>query len=99
MILKGEPALSIESLSVAVKPASLLRFWPQFTEFAMEKPALEIVSLDNNQLQIAGIKLSSSSDGPNNPERLLSWMLDQRSGAWAQRRDNLAAPGGGQSPL
>jgi uncharacterized protein YhdP len=78
---EDEPALSIGSLSVAVDPVSLLKFWPQFSEFAVQKPVVEIVSLENNQLQVAGILLRSSRQRPDRARRLISWLLDQQGGA------------------
>jgi len=57
-------------------------FWPRFTDFAVEKPSLEIATLPNNKLQIAGIALSGNSKPGFNRERVLSWLLDQSNAAW-----------------
>lgn len=80
--LQGQPALAFDSLSTELSPASLLRFWPRFTEFALEKPVLEIASTESGKLQIAGIQLSGHNQGPINTERIFSWLLDQNNGVW-----------------
>ncbi len=84
-----EPALAFESLSAVVSPSSMLTLWPSFTEFAIEKPYIEIVSLDNNQLQIAGMALNRKRRNASVPGRNLSlnqkavsWLLDQQSATW-----------------
>lgn len=77
-----EAALSFESASVVVSPASLFTFWPRFTEFAVEKPSLEIVTLANNKLQVAGITVGGSSRQSIDRVRLVSWLLNQESVAW-----------------
>ncbi len=77
-----EAALSFESASVVVSPVSLFTFWPRFTEFAVERPSLEVVTLPNNKLQIAGITLGKSSRRGVDRIRLLSWLLNQESAAW-----------------
>jgi len=46
----SEPALAFESLSAVLSPSSMLTFWPSFTEFTIQKPLIEIVSLENNQV-------------------------------------------------
>ena len=80
--LEGQPAFAFDSLSTELSPVSLLRFWPRFTEFALEKPVLEVVSTENGKLQIAGIQLSGHNQGPVNTERIFSWLLDQNNGVW-----------------
>ncbi len=80
--IAGQPALSFDSAAVVVSPSSLFTLWPRFTDFAVEKPSLEIVTLPNNKLQIAGITLSSQKRPGFNRERLISWLLDQTSAAW-----------------
>jgi uncharacterized protein YhdP len=78
----GEPALAFQSLSAEVSPLSLLSLWPRFTEFALERPRVEIVSLSNNQLQIAGIKLGTKRKRSFDPQRVVSWLMDQESAVW-----------------
>ena len=79
---EAQPALAFESLSASVQPLSLLRLWPKFNEFALEKPVLEVVTHDDGQIQIAGVLLSKQDSGRATPERLLRWMLDQPAAAW-----------------
>lgn len=78
----NEPAFAFESLSAEVSPLSVLTFWPRFTEFAVEKPLVEIVSLSDNQMQIAGISLRSNRPRRADPERIISWLLNHQSAAW-----------------
>ena len=82
--LAGATALSFDQATVMVSPLSLLAFWPRFTEFVIEKPSIEVVTLPNNRLQIAGITLSGSKGRGVDRERLLSWLLEQDSAAWHQ---------------
>ncbi len=79
---EAQPALAFESLSASVQPLSLLRLWPKFDEFALEKPVLEVVTHEDGQIQIAGVLLSKQDSGRATPERLLRWMLDQPAAAW-----------------
>ena len=76
------PALAFERASVIVSPVSLFTFWPRFTDFAVEKPILEIATLPDNRIQVAGITLSDRKGPGVNRERLLSWLLNQSSTAW-----------------
>jgi len=78
----NEAALSFASATAVVSPGSLFTFWPRFTDFAVERPSLEVVTLPNNKLQIAGITLSTSKGPGINRQKLLSWMLDQSNVAW-----------------
>jgi uncharacterized protein YhdP len=78
----GQPALAFSSLSAVVSPVSILTLWPRFTEFAFEKPVIEIVSLENNQLQIAGLNLAGNRRGVGINQRLISWLLDHQSASW-----------------
>jgi len=78
----SEPALAFDSLSAAMSPRSVLSFWPSFTEFSIEKPVIEIVSLDNNQLQIAGLSLAGKRRNVGVNQRVISWLLDQQNAAW-----------------
>ncbi len=75
-------ALSFDRATVMISPSSLFTFWPRFTEFVVERPSLEIVTLPNNKLKIAGITLSGDKRPGVNRERLLSWLLDQYNAAW-----------------
>lgn len=77
-----QPALAFDSASLVVSPSSLLSFWPRFTEFAVEKPVLEVVTLPNNRLQVAGIVLTKNKRPGINREKLFSWLLEQSSAAW-----------------
>jgi len=76
------PALAFKSMSAELAPMSLLRFWPKFSEFAVDQPSLEIVSLPNNKLQIAGITLNSNRSSGLNPKKLISWLLNHQSAVW-----------------
>ncbi len=78
----NQAALSFDSAAVVVSPSSLFTLWPRFTDFAVERPSLEVVTLPNNKLQIAGITLSDRKELGFNRKRLLSWMLNQSSAAW-----------------
>ena len=79
----NEPALAFNSLSAVLSPTSLLSLWPSFTEFAIERPLVEIVSIEKNQLQIGGLNFSGKRKtdvGIN--QRVISWLLDQQSATW-----------------
>jgi len=76
------PALAFDSLSVELSPFSLLRFWPKLTEFVVDRPRVEIVTLDANHLQIAGLELKSNRSSGVNPRRLISWALNHQSAVW-----------------
>ena len=80
--IDNQPALAFESLSAELDFWSILRFWPMFTDFAVRRPQLEIVSLDTNQLQIAGVKLRSKKSAGVNPKRLISWLINHQSIVW-----------------
>ena len=77
-----QPALAFKSLSAELAPLSILQLWPRLTEFAVEQPSLEIVSLENNTLQIAGLTLNSNRSIGLNPKRLISWLLNHQSAVW-----------------
>ena len=79
----AQPALAFDTLSAQVSGFSILALWPQLTEFAIERPSLEIVSLPGNRLQIAGITLKPNrSSAGINPKRLISWLLNHQSAVW-----------------
>ena len=76
------PLLAFESLGAELDLLSLLRFWPQFTEFVVERPHLEIASQSTNRLQLAGVALRSGSGSGVAPKRLISWLLNHHNMAW-----------------
>ena len=78
----NQAALSFDSAAMVVSPASLFTFWPRFTDFAVERPSLEVVTLPDNKIQVAGITLSERKKPGINRERLVSWLLNQSSAAW-----------------
>lgn len=78
----NEAALSFDSAAVVVSPSSLFTLWPRFTDFAVERPSLEVVTLPDNKLQIAGITLSGRKNPGISRKRLVSWLLNQSSAAW-----------------
>ena len=75
-----QAAFTIDSLSAELDPVSLLKFWPIFEEFAVEAPQLEVVSLNDGSLQVAGFKLRQS-DGQIT-DRIFNWLLDQKNAVW-----------------
>lgn len=77
-----QPALAFKSLSAEIEPLSILRLWPQLSEFAVERPSLEIVSLPNNKLQVAGFTLGSNRSIGLNPKRLISWLVNHKNAVW-----------------
>jgi len=77
-----EPALAFESLSAVVSPSSILTLWPSFTEFALKKPLVEIVSLENNRLRVAGLELPAQRRNIGIDQRAISWLLDQQNATW-----------------
>jgi uncharacterized protein YhdP len=77
-----QPALTFKSLTAKLAPLSILQLWPRLTEFAVDQPSLEIVSLENNTLQIAGLTLNSNESLGLNPKRLISWLLNHQSAVW-----------------
>jgi len=70
---------SFESLTAQVKPWSLLKLWPEFSEFSVVNPTLDISSLEDGQLQVAGVELVSKGAGGLNPKRAIRWFLDQHA--------------------
>jgi len=78
--IPNQPAFSFSKLSAELKPLSLLRFWPRFKAFAVDAPQLEIVSLDDGSLQIAGLNMRKGSGTSSN--RIINWMLDQHNAVW-----------------
>lgn len=80
--LPGEDALSFKTATAQVSPWSLITFWPRFTNFVLEKPNLEVVTLADNTMQVAGITLKRGQAVGINRERLLSWLLNHSNVAW-----------------
>ena len=80
--IENQPALEIESLSATVDPLSVLRFWPVFTEFDVAKPVLEIVTLDGQDIQIAGLRLNSQRGDKELTQKVISWLADQQGAGW-----------------
>ena len=78
--IPNQPAFSFSSLSAELKPLSLLGFWPKFEAFAVDSPQLEIVSLNDGSLQVAGLDMGNS--GGASSDRLINWLLDQRNAVW-----------------
>lgn len=77
------PALAFKQLSAEFTPLSFLRLWPKIKDMAVEQPVLEVVSLTDNRLQIAGIVLQENQNNLGlNRERLFSWLLNHKSAAW-----------------
>lgn len=79
---EDSPALSFHSLTAELDGASIFRFWPMFSEFAIDRPSLEIVSLSASQIQIAGIPLKPREGNRLNPQSLASWLLNHKSLVW-----------------
>jgi uncharacterized protein YhdP len=77
-----EPALAFDSLSAVLSPISLLTLWPSFTEFTIERPLIEIVSIEKNQLQIGGLDFATKRRKVGINHRAVSWLLDQQSATW-----------------
>ena len=75
--LEGESALAVERAIVMLDPLSLLMFQPKFTEFVVTRPSLEVATMPDNQLQVAGITLGSSKQPGIDRKRLFSWLLEQ----------------------
>ncbi len=76
-----QPALAFDRATMIISPTSIFTFWPRFVEFAVEQPSLEIATLANGEIQVAGMKLSNKRAGINR-EKLISWLLDHNSAAW-----------------
>lgn len=80
---EGLPALAFDSFSAEIAPMSLLRFWPKITRLSVESPQLEIVSLPENRLQIAGLVLGQNNESWGfSPKRLISWLLNHEDVSW-----------------
>lgn len=77
-----QPAFAFDSLSAELSLISLLRLWPSFTEFAVERPSVEVVSLEGGLLQIAGVKMRQPGSGRISTKRLISWLMNQQSAVW-----------------
>ncbi|MEM7357581.1 MAG: AsmA-like C-terminal region-containing protein [Pseudomonadota bacterium] len=77
-----QPVLAFASLSAEIAPLSLLQFWPRLVDLAVEQPVMEIVSLPDNRLRIAGFTLGSNRSAGLNPKRLISWLLNHQSASW-----------------
>ncbi len=75
-----QAAFSLKSVSARLQPLSLLRFWPQFEEFAVDSPQLEVVTFNDGRVRIAGFELQGT--GAGKPKRIIDWLLAQQSGVW-----------------
>ena len=75
-------ALSMQTLSAELRGLSLLMLWPQFNEFTVDKPTLEIVTLADGRMQLAGIALNGRGSQQVNPQRFIAWLAEQKSAAW-----------------
>ena len=76
--------MSFESLEASLSLMSIFRFWPEFTEFSVVKPSIEIVSINANQISIGGIKFSfDGSSGLLKPKTVVRWLLDQSATNWS----------------
>ena len=76
------PALAIKSLSAELSGESLIRLWPKFREFVLVQPQVEIVSLSDGSLQVAGVALNDETQTKANPQRIASWLAGQIGAAW-----------------
>lgn len=79
----NEPVFAFDSLSATVSPLSMLGLWPTFTEFDVQKPLLEIKSFADGRLQIGGMNLAGKTANTNFSQKIVSWLLDQKSASWA----------------
>ncbi len=79
---QDRPALAFKSLAAELDFFSIFKFWPQFSEFAVEQPRLEVVSLSVDQLQVGGIRLRSNRSAGISQKRLISWMLNHQNLVW-----------------
>lgn len=78
-----EAPMAFESLEASLSLASIFRFWPEFTEFSVEKPSIEIVSINADQLSIGGINFSfDGGAGRLKPKTVVRWLLDQNATNW-----------------
>ena len=76
--------MAFESLEASLSLMSIFRFWPEFTEFSVVKPSIEIVSINANQISIGGIKFSfDGSSGSLKPKTVVRWLLDQSATNWS----------------
>lgn len=80
--IENQPAFALESLSATVNPLSVLSLWPSFTEFTVTKPILEIVTLDGQEVQIAGLKLKGQRRNKGRTQKIISWLADQQGATW-----------------
>ncbi|NND81165.1 MAG: hypothetical protein HKN50_01920 [Gammaproteobacteria bacterium] len=76
------PALAFDTLAAELDAGSALRLWPQFTEFAIERPRLEVVTRSARTMQVAGFTLRSGVGSGVSPKRLIQWLLDHENLVW-----------------
>jgi len=67
-----EAPMAFQSLEASLSIMSIFRLWPEFTEFSVVKPSIEIVSVNANQISIGGIKLSF--DGSSGSKRRANFL-------------------------
>ena len=74
-----EPALSVDSLALEIDWWSLMKLWPKFKEFAVSEPKIEIVSLPEGGLQIAGIELKHGKRKGQLSHKIIDWFLNHQN--------------------
>jgi len=77
-----QAAFEFDTLKAKLSPWSVLTFWPQFTQFSVQNPVVEVVSLDQSTLMVGGFTFDLRSSGNKSPKKLIQWLLDQKGGAW-----------------
>ena len=80
--IENQPALAFESLSATLSPLSVLALWPSFTEFEITKPVVEIITLDEQEVKIAGLTLNAQRRSKGFSQKVISWLADQQGAQW-----------------
>lgn len=70
-----QPALTIKNMAVEINWWSVMKLWPQFEELSIAEPRLEIVSLEDGGLQVAGLKLKHGERKGKMSHRAINWFL------------------------
>ena len=76
---KEQAALAIDSLALEIDAWTMMRLWPQFQELSIAAPKIEIVSLAEGGLQIAGIKFKHGKRKGKMSRRAINWFLNHRN--------------------
>ena len=70
-----EMVFSSDYVIMELEWSSLLNLWPRFRNVTVQEPMIEVVSLPQGGVRVAGIEIQASADRPP-PFQLFRWILD-----------------------